>query len=180
MLLMYSSASFISSRSFASRSCNRARLPLGQGLARRRGNDGQGEEHQHRVLSGAELQGDLGNGLGDDDQDDAGEEAAKAGAEQGSLNGLARLALFCQGVSVGHGGRGGNRAGGADEDGRHRAAEGAGVIGGQQHDEGLGGGEIIGERNDQGDRHGGGETGNGAQNHTDEDAAHQVEQVFRL
>ena len=48
-------------------------------------NDGQEEEHQHRVLSGAELQGDLGNGLGDDDQDDAGEEAAKAGDEQGSL-----------------------------------------------------------------------------------------------
>ena len=57
--------------------------------------------------AGAELQGDFGNGLGDDDQDDAGEEAAKAEAEQGPLNGLARLALFCQGVSVGHGGRGG-------------------------------------------------------------------------
>lgn len=93
-----------------------AQQALDHGAAGGGGDDGQGEEHEHGVLGGAELQGVLGDGLGDDHQDDAAEEAAEGGAVQGHLDSLARFALLAQRVAVRHGGAGGRRAGGADED----------------------------------------------------------------
>ncbi|MPM02689.1 hypothetical protein SDC9_48944 [bioreactor metagenome] len=138
-------------------------LSCGEGTA-----DHDAEEGQQEEFPVAEPQGDLVDEGGEEDHDQNAEEGTHEGGDEPRADGKAALALLRQGEAVEAGGRRRWGAGDVDHDGRVETSGDGPYVHGEKKGHGVLQGHAIGEVDQQGQGHGGRESGDRSHEHSQE------------
>ena len=125
---------------------------------------GQAEQTEPEVFRAAELEGETGQGSGEEEQEKASHNTAERGRQQGSIQRLVRAPGLAQRPAVKSGGHGGGSARRADQNGRVRTAVNGSTVDGAQHDKAVDRVHGEGDGHHEGHSHGGGKAGQGSHN----------------
>lgn len=132
--------------------------------------DGQSEDREGKIFRPRKAQRKLRKRRGHRDQHHGADHAADEGSAGGNGEGAPRFPLVGHLISVEHGGRGGRRAGGFQQDRRDGAAVDGSNVNADQNRHGRVGAHPEGKRQKHGHAHGGAEAWQGP----DDDAAHDA------
>ena len=135
--------------------------------------EGHGEEQpqkrQGEIFGGTEIEGEFGQGRGEEGQTENPDGSRHKGSDRGDAQGRARASLLGHLVAVDTGDDGGRLAGDVHQDGSGRSSVHCAVVNARHHDDrGYRGADLIAHGQQQGDRRSGTKAGEDADRRADD------------